>query len=103
MADDTPSAKAKDQKEAALDANKDVNLITDTVPSHEEDAKKKITGQLRNANKHETTFTLSMLGDTNYGVGKVVELDASFGVFKGNYLLDSFCLSGCFSKPQAVV
>jgi len=88
MADSAPSKTATDQKQAAIDKNKDINLLTDNVGSHGDDAKKKITGQLRNANKKETTFTFTMQGDVNYAAGKVVELDASFGVFKGNYLLD---------------
>src|SRR5258706_11608121 len=93
----TPSTKAVEQQKASLDKNKDVNLLNDTVPSHEDDAKKKITGQLRNANKKETTFTLTMQGDVNYAAGKVVALDASFGVFKGNYLLDK-CMHRVFRQ-----
>jgi hypothetical protein len=97
MATSTPSTKARDQKQAALDANKDVNLLNDNLASHEADAKKKITGQLRQANKKETTFVLTMVGDSNYGAGKVVALDDSFGVFKGNYLLDK-CIHRIFRQ-----
>jgi len=84
----TPSTKASDQKQAALDRNKDINLIADNLPGHDDDADKKLKGSLRNANHHETTFNFTMEGDINYGAGKVVALDATFGVFKGNYLLD---------------
>ena len=97
MASAIPSTKAKDQAQAALDKNKDINLIGDNNASHGDDAAKKITGQLRNANKHEVTFTLTMQGDPNYGMGKVVALDGSFGLFAGNYLLDK-CVHRVFRQ-----
>ncbi len=82
------SQKALDQKQAAEASNKDVNLMLDTVPDHEEAAKKKLVSELRSKNQNETTFNFTMLGDTRYAAGITVALDGSFGVYAGAYLID---------------
>ena len=87
MANPTPSSKAKEQQVDPSET-KTQFLGNDTLPDHGEAAKTKLVGELRGKNVNETTFSLNMQGDTNYGAGKVVALDGTFGVFKGNYLLD---------------
>lgn len=88
MATATPSQTAKNQKQAALDQNKDINLLNDQLQSHQDAAGKQLTAELRNKNKNETTFEFTMLGDPNWCAGIVVTLDGSFGVYTGNYLID---------------
>jgi hypothetical protein len=100
MANPTPSTKAKEQQVDPSET-KTQFLGNDNNADHGDAAKLKLTSELRHKNQNETTFTLTLQGDPNYCAGKVVALDATFGVFQGNYLLDK-CAHRIFREGYKV-